>query len=104
MCNTHYFRDYHNTDMNPVKPDEKCIIEECNNKHYAKGYCKNHYYKLVKKYPSKNNYVKKLNHIEICIIEGCDKQVKSKGLCQKHYQAQYFQEVTKEKRKKKKNV
>jgi hypothetical protein len=103
MCNTHYHRMWANGTLETkthISETGLCTEEGCNNKHYGKGLCKKHYYRK-KKYPSKYKYIKREK--TICIFEGCDEQAKTKGMCIKHYQAQYFQNVTKEKRKKKKD-
>ena len=38
-----------------------CNIENCNKKHYGKGYCKNHYYKYCGGKEKRRERYKKLN-------------------------------------------
>jgi len=53
--------------------NRKCSVEECDGKHYGKGYCRNHYRKMFRKMTG-----------SICSVEGCDSRVDSRGLCPKH--------------------
>src|SRR6266436_394803 len=54
-----------------------CSVQGCNNKHKAKGFCAEHYWKA-------RHIDGKLN-APTCQIEGCDKPVLAKGLCNFHY-------------------
>jgi hypothetical protein len=67
-------------------PDRKvynqCIVEGCDNKHLAKGYCSKHYMQIKRKgkiIPDKNVTIG-------CIVEDCDNKHLAKGYCNKHYQ------------------
>lgn len=83
FCHKHYQRLLKYNDINlPDKEPLKCIFIDCNCKHYAKGYCINHYMNHIsrrKKYEAK----------ERCSIENCEDTLKSKGLCGKHYMRHY---------------
>lgn len=50
-----------------------CIIEECQKKHHAKGYCVSHYNKLV------------LTETKTCSVQNCNTLVKGSNMCSKHY-------------------
>ncbi|MGF2716025.1 hypothetical protein ACQUY5_27965 [Bacillus cereus] len=55
---------------------KQCSLEECNEKHYGKGYCKKHYYTNVYLVNKKS---------EKCNLEGCNEEQRAKGYCQRHY-------------------
>jgi hypothetical protein len=59
---------------------KSCLIENCENKHYGKGFCKKHYEKN-KKYGDPLAKKEK----QFCSIENCENKYHSKGFCQKHY-------------------
>lgn len=60
-----------------------CGIEGCENKIYARGFCRKHYEKYLDL-----GVIKRLdpNKPIICSIEGCDSKFYGKGYCNKHYQ------------------
>ncbi len=58
----------------------KCEIEGCNNKHFAKGYCRKHYTRYYRH--GDPNIVK---IIKGCEVPGCNNKHNCKGLCNKHY-------------------
>jgi hypothetical protein len=61
-----------------------CSVENCDNRHYALGYCFNHYSKF-RKYGSPETPPKK-----ICTIEECGrKQYMNSGFCTYHYAEAY---------------
>ena len=94
-----------------MKASEKeCQVEGCTNKQRCKSYCKNHYYKFLKrrkckienceKYVHGNDYC--LNHYRmnkwhgdplyvenrtarLCEVEGCENIHRGNGYCSKHY-------------------
>jgi calcineurin-like phosphoesterase len=60
---------------------KNCLVENCENKYVAKGFCQKHYQKnkrlgdpLAKK------------EMKSCSIENCENKYASKGFCKKHYQ------------------
>ena len=57
-----------------------CSLEACNTKHYAKGLCRKHYVRFLRRgttqLPSK---------VYVCVIDGCDKPFMAKGMCSMHY-------------------
>jgi len=61
-----------------------CLIEDCENPVYSRGYCNKHYIKFRRDgtLPLKQNR----HHHVTCNIEGCDKRATSKGYCNRHYQ------------------
>lgn len=61
----------------------KCITINCNKKHLARGYCKNHYMQLLR-----NGKIERIlirDRILQCSIEGCEKEHEAKSFCRKHY-------------------
>ncbi|MDX1371037.1 MAG: hypothetical protein R3321_01120 [Nitrososphaeraceae archaeon] len=52
-----------------------CLKEYCGKPFHAKGYCRNHYSKLLR---DRNDGKK-------CKIENCDSKHLARGLCRKHY-------------------
>ena len=52
-------------------PQNVCVIEGCDKRHYAKGYCMNHY---------------RLHHCRgVCSVEGCERWLVARGMCNAHY-------------------
>ena len=51
-----------------------CTVKGCENKHEAKGLCRNHY---------NQQWMKGRN--KMCKVDGCGGIEKSRGLCAKHY-------------------
>ena len=61
-----------------------CTIENCENQHYAKGYCRKHYIQ-IQRYGRLTPETEKGRH-GVCIVEGCNNKHKAQGYCSKHYQ------------------
>ncbi|MBD1382684.1 hypothetical protein [Metabacillus arenae] len=69
-----------------------CEIEGCQDKHFAKGYCKKHYQRYrrhgdplyTKNFKYKQERTRLLTSAE-CIIEGCNNNVYVKRICYNHY-------------------
>ena len=57
-----------------------CIVDSCNGKHKAHGYCDRHYQRL-KKHGDVDVYFKPKK----CLAEGCEDKYYGKGYCNKHY-------------------
>ena len=94
-----------------MKASEKeCQVEGCTNKQRCKSYCKNHYYKFLKRRKCKIENCKKdvhgndycINHYRmnkwhgdplyvenrtarLCEVEGCENIHRGNGYCSKHY-------------------
>jgi hypothetical protein len=70
----------------------KCTVDDCNNKYYAKGYCKKHYSQIYSHGRLTPELERGKLHIhkikEICSIRGCNNIVYAKGLCGTHYNEQ----------------
>lgn len=79
-----------------------CSIENCNNTHEARGYCRKHYRSLLKyndplHVEKKREIARLIKQISnqskrhwasregVCEIKGCDKPIKSRQLCDTHY-------------------
>jgi len=61
------------------KPARFCSISDCNNRHYAKTFCRRHYL-------WKDPFALKVTFSNpICLIETCELKTISKGYCNKHY-------------------
>ncbi len=69
------------------KISEVCLVDLCDWKSYALGYCGAHYNR-IKRYgdPQVNKSIRKIGYDPICTIEGCDKSHASGGLCNAHKQ------------------
>ena len=57
-----------------------CKVKDCNNKHYAKGYCQKYYKQICR-----NGEIKPANKPK-CKAKSCNKEAEFKGYCRKHYQ------------------
>jgi hypothetical protein len=76
-CRRHYSIWSEHGDPNYQKPEKKC--SECNQKHYAKGLCRDCYYKQKGTVGGKDLGGKR------CTIADCDMPHYGKGLCRQHY-------------------
>lgn len=61
-----------------------CSIEECDNKHYSRGYCRKHYERL-RRHGNPYWTEKKREVFEKCQSKDCDRAHFAKGFCVKHY-------------------
>jgi len=61
-----------------------CLIRECTNPVYSRGYCHKHYQYLLRDGYLKRKTAK--NQKQTCLAEGCDATAAVKGYCRKHYQ------------------
>ena len=65
-----------------------CSIEGCDKVHYAKGYCMQHYQRMLKygcPFFKVDRHLKVNTRKKKCSIEGCNKPHHAKGLCSMHY-------------------
>jgi len=63
-----------------------CFIENCQNKHLAKGYCRAHYDRSIKDLHIPIDAPFRQYGLNInCKIEGCERKAKCKLMCQAHY-------------------
>jgi G:T-mismatch repair DNA endonuclease (very short patch repair protein) len=58
-----------------------CKINTCNEKHFAKGYCKIHYWPWKRHGDPLYNST----HAEFCSVDRCNLKYYSKGFCRNHY-------------------
>jgi hypothetical protein len=60
---------------------KSCLVENCENKHKAKGFCQKHY-------DNNKNHGDPLAKKEkqSCLVENCENKHSCKGFCKKHYQ------------------
>lgn len=67
---------------------KKCSVVGCDQKHYAKGYCKKHYRRFLK-YGDPLAGGRWYKHIkaseQVCSVDGCNNLVQARGWCSKHY-------------------
>ena len=61
---------------------KKCAVEDCDNKHFCKGYCSKHYKRFIR---HSDPLVVKGDNIKKCTIDGCDNKHFCKGYCKNHY-------------------
>jgi hypothetical protein len=62
--------------------NKHCADTGCNEKHYARGYCK-HHYRIHRK--SGLLGILPPRPIVLCSVDGCNDPFSAKGFCQKHY-------------------
>ena len=55
-----------------------CQVEECNNPHYSRGYCKKHY--------RRKHANGEFEGQRLCSVDNCDKGIYMHSLCLRHYQ------------------
>lgn len=61
-----------------------CSVENCSNKHSAKGYCNKHYQQMLKHGRIIDENIKE-KRVETCLVDNCDNKHLAKGYCSKHY-------------------
>jgi hypothetical protein len=61
----------------------KCLIEDCERGHKAKGYCAKHYQRLI--INGTPHLKEKREILPICTIENCSRPTRSWNLCSRHY-------------------
>jgi len=97
LCGMHYMRQRRGEkDMRPERLSLKwkendprrfknvgCSVDGCENKFYAKGYCRHHYH--LNQYHG-SPYYKKDTTKPICKVENCDRISTVKGFCGTHYE------------------
>lgn len=60
----------------------KCSVRDCENKHYAKAYCKKHYTQVARHgrlTPERERGV-----VRVCLVEGCERTDTIGQYCRKH--------------------
>lgn len=65
-----------------------CGVDECHSPHYAKGLCKNHYRKDLKRRHEEGEPVRQSNReydVSMCSVEGCDRISTALKMCMMHY-------------------
>ena len=83
----------HHNEAHGVKyiTNPQCMLEDCHEKHCAKGYCMNHY-RLWRKYGTPERRKKKgYSTQSYCTIIGCKNKLHGKNLCAYHYQINWRQ-------------
>lgn len=79
LCRSHYY--YTSSDDWFAEEGMKiCGHDGCTYRHYSKGYCVNHAYRLWR-----YGTVEKLRVRSRCAVDGCEKFVYSHGYCSKHW-------------------
>lgn len=70
--------------VKPRKPEgpRMCSATSCNDKHYARGYCRRHLEQIRKHGEVRPN--RKLSS-ETCSVDGCETKPEARDLCPKHY-------------------
>jgi len=60
----------------------KCVVDDCDKLYYAKGYCRQHWWRL-----KTHGRLHKITGLikGDCIIEGCGKPIKGHGYCVNHW-------------------
>ena len=62
-----------------------CSYPGCERKHFAKGFCKTHYYRNKYGRPMDKPIIEYQKRGKECSVEGCDRPVRAKGLCVTHH-------------------
>lgn len=60
-----------------------CQLDDCDIKHYTKGFCRQHG-RSMEKYGDPYRGIKKESPTT-CLLKGCDRKHQSKGFCDMHY-------------------
>lgn len=63
--------------------DRTCMNDECDGKHFARGFCRRHYQRWCKANPDAVG--KHGKNPEMCVSRGCDLKPTARGLCKRHY-------------------
>lgn len=66
-------------------PDRACSIEECERRHYARGYCEAHYRRLQRTGELAPAKQIGQHSPKTCSVEACDRLATERGLCHGHY-------------------
>jgi hypothetical protein len=77
--------------MRKKPPGIKCLVNDCDNKFYAKGYCSKHYKKFRLYGDPLGQAPKSERNKKYCSIVGCDQLHSAKGMCDFHYERWRFQ-------------
>ena len=62
-----------------------CLLKDCNNKSYVRGYCRTHYSQKRDAGDFGQYTSRTLWHGALCQFDGCEDAIRSKGYCSKHY-------------------
>lgn len=70
-------------DKDITKEKKICQVEDCNNKHSARGYCGKHYIQMRR--DGKIRQILPDTSNIMCVVDGCDSFSYIKGYCSKHH-------------------
>lgn len=86
LCGSHNRQRLRTGILKPITPRRNhCTEDNCNDKHYAKGLCRYHYYRVRHKKTRKEKRTE-------CVI--CGSPVAKKGFCSRHYTNYFYQKKT----------
>lgn len=91
-CETHNRQRLRTGVLKPIRKKRYgCLESGCNEKHYAKGYCRFHYFSKKWETQYKHQY-KPTRKQRKCVI--CGKKHVAKGLCNTHYYSYRYHKKT----------
>ena len=62
-----------------------CSVDECNRRHYGRGYCNLHYQRIRHAGVAGSPHPLIRPRQAICDVDGCERRNKAHGLCDRHY-------------------
>lgn len=85
LCAGHLRQRQRGLELRPIRrgraQDMPCVVEECDDDGYCRGYCQRHYCQVAAGKPPQPKRVV----IDSCSVEGCSDEHEAQGFCRLHY-------------------